>query len=74
MTTHPDEFGDLKQRLLESALDATLGQLDEAEKLVAQRFPDLKSGAQRSQLVLVVAQVIATNYLAAATVRNVPKG
>lgn len=74
MTTvpHPDEFGGTQERLLESALATTEGQLLEAEKIVAQRFP-LADAEQRASLVLSVAQVLATNYLAAATVRNQPK-
>ena len=71
--THPDEFGDVQQRLLEHALDSTQGQFVEAEELVTERFPRI-SGDARAQLVVAVAQAIATNYLAAATIRNLPKG
>ena len=70
---HPDEFGGTQERLLESALATTEGQLLEAEKLVAQRFP-MADADRRASLVMAVAQVLATNYLAAATVRNQPKG
>jgi hypothetical protein len=73
MGTHADEFGGVEQRLLEQALDVTGGQFDVAEAIVAKRYAGV-SGDARSLLVTAVAQVIATNYLAAATVRNLPKG
>jgi hypothetical protein len=73
MVTQADEFGGVEQRLLEHAIDITAGQFAEAEAIVAKRFGGV-SGDARSQLIAAVAQVIATNYLAAATVRNLPKG
>jgi hypothetical protein len=73
MATHPDEFGGIQQRLLESALDATEEQFREAERIVAQQF-SAADGDARATLVVAIAQAIATNYLAAATVRNLPKG
>lgn len=73
MTTHPDEFGGIEERLLESALSATEGQFAEAEKIVAQRFPSAQ-GEARARLLVEVVHVVATNYLAAATIRNHPKG
>lgn len=71
--THPDEFGRVQERLLESALDSTEGQFVEADRIVTQRFPTV-SGDAKAQLVTAVVQVIATNYMAAATIRNLPKG
>ncbi|MEJ7930724.1 hypothetical protein WG922_12125 [Ramlibacter sp. AN1015] len=71
--THPDEFGRVEERLLESAIDSTEGQFLEAERIVSQRFPTA-TGDMKAQLVTSVAQVIATNYVAAATIRNLPKG
>lgn len=73
MVTHPDEFGGTEQRLLETALDITQGQFDEAERIVAQRFASV-SGDAKAHLVVAVVQAIATNYVGAATVRNLPKG
>lgn len=73
MTTGPDEFGGIQQRLLESALSTTADQFREAERLVAQQFPSV-SGDDRAGLVVAVVQAIAMNYLGAATVRNLPKG
>lgn len=72
-TTHPDEFGGVEERLLESALATTAGQFDAAEKIVSQRFPTV-SGDSRAGLVVAVVQAIASNYIAAATIRNLPKG
>lgn len=73
MATHPDEFGGIQQRLLESALTTTGQQFEEAERMVAQRFPDV-TGEARTRVVVSVVQAIAMNYMAAATVRNLPKG
>ena len=73
MATNPDEFGGTQQRLLENALAATEDQFREAERIVAQQFPGA-AGDGRAQLVVTVVQAIATNYLGAATVRNLPKG
>ena len=73
MATHPDEFGGIQQRLLESALTTTAQEFEEAEGMVAQQFPDLV-GEARAQVVVSVVQAIAMNYVAAATVRNLPKG
>ena len=71
--THPDEFGGVEQRLLDHALETTQEQFLEAERIVAQRFPTA-SGDAKSRLTVAVVQAIAMNYLAAATVRNLPKG
>ena len=73
MVTQPDEFGGVEQRLLEHAIDIAGGQFAQAEAMVAKRFGGV-SGDARSSLVAAVAQVLATNYLAAATIRNLPKG
>jgi hypothetical protein len=73
MATNPDEFGGIQQRLLESALAATEEQFREAERIVAQQFP-AAAGDARARLVVAVVQASATNYLGAATVRNLPKG
>ncbi len=73
MATNSDEFGGIQQRLLESALGTTEEQFREAERLVSQQFPGVV-GSARARLVMAAVQAIATNYLAAATVRNLPKG
>jgi hypothetical protein len=72
MSAHPDEFGGIQQRLLESALASTEQQFEEAERMVAKLFPEI--GEAKAAVVVSVAQAIAMNYLAAATVRNLPKG
>lgn len=73
MTLHPDEFGGVQQRLLESALAATEGQLEEAERIASHLCPTV-DGDAKARLVVAIVQALATNYLAAATVRNLPKG
>ncbi|MEJ7929484.1 hypothetical protein WG922_05800 [Ramlibacter sp. AN1015] len=73
MSTHPDEFGGTAQRLLESAIESSEAQLAEAERLVKERFRNV-SGDTRAQLVVAMAHVIAANFVAAATIRNLPKG
>ncbi len=73
MTTQPDEFGGVEERLFDSALATIEGQFVEAEKIVAQRFPSAQ-GEARARLLVAVVQAIAANYLAAATIRNLPKG
>ena len=73
MTTQPSEFGGVEERLLESALDATQGQFAQAETIIAAQFPSLEAPAQ-AHLTVAIAQCIAINYLAAATIPNLPKG
>lgn len=73
MTMHPDEFGGIQERLLESALTATEAQFAQAEEIASQWFPTVE-GEAKARLLIAVVQAIATNYLAAATVRNLPKG
>ncbi|HYD75806.1 hypothetical protein [Ramlibacter sp.] len=73
MTTQPSEFGGVEERLLESALEAVEAQIAQAEQIVAMHFPALDSDA-RARLTVAVVQSIAVNYLAAATIRNLPKG
>lgn len=73
MTRSPEEFGGIQQRLMESAFAATGEQFREAERIVEQHFPEV-AGDARSLLIVSVVQAIATNYLGAATVRNLPKG
>jgi hypothetical protein len=73
MTLHPDEFGGIQQRLLESAITAAEAQFAEAEKIASRWFPTVEGDA-KARLLIAVVQAIATNYLAAATVRNLPKG
>lgn len=73
MSTQPDEFGGVEERLFDSALATIEGQFAQAEKIVAERFPSAQGDA-RARLLVAVVQAIATNYLAAATIRNHPKG
>jgi hypothetical protein len=73
MANSPDEFGGIQQRLLETAVSTTQQQFDAAERIVAEKFPAVAGGA-RTRLLIAVVQAIATNYLGAATVRNLPKG
>jgi len=73
VTTHPSEFGGVEERLLESALEATEGQFTQAKQIVAMHFPALDDDA-KARLTVAVVQSIAINYLAAATIRNLPKG
>lgn len=73
MTTQPSEYGGVEERLLESALDATQGQFAQAKEIIARHFPSLDGQAQ-AHMTVAIAQCIAINYLAAATIRNLPKG
>lgn len=68
--TLPTELTTLQRTLLARALLITAAQFDEVEGLIKEK---LGVASPEPELVTAVAQVLATNYLATATVRNAPK-